>query len=107
MAENVMPVDAKLGPIGDTVIFENDVIRVWALKLQPGGMQDWHQHDLPYLVVPITAGHNVMYFADGRERPTTETPGDALWREPGIPHKLVNTSNHEYQNVLVEFKKTS
>jgi beta-alanine degradation protein BauB len=93
-----------LGPIGDKVIFENEHVRVWSLSLDSGQTQPWHRHDLPYLVIPITAGNNVMHFADGRTKPTEETPGDALWREPGIAHELHNVSGWQYRNVLVEIK---
>jgi len=99
-----MPADTVLGPIGDEIVFENDTIRVWKLQLAPGGIQPWHQHVLPYLVVPLTPGDNVMRFSDGRVRPTKETPGDALWREAGIPHELENVSDHAYSNILIEFK---
>ena len=47
MAEKVMPEGTTLGTIGDTVIFENDTVRVWKLDLDPGEIQVWHQHDLP------------------------------------------------------------
>ncbi|MCP3469043.1 AraC family ligand binding domain-containing protein [Bradyrhizobium sp. CCGUVB1N3] len=94
----------ELGPIGDKILFENDEIRVWGLHLQPGERQPWHQHLLPYLVVPITKGKNRMIFDDGRERDTVESPGEVLWREPGIPHELINTSDWEYSNVLIEVK---
>jgi quercetin dioxygenase-like cupin family protein len=94
----------ELGPIGDKIIFENDDIRVWSLTLKPGGRQPWHQHLLPYLVVPLTKGKNKMIFDDGREKETAENPGEALWREPGIPHELYNISDWDYSNVLVEVK---
>ena len=104
MSETGMPEGTRLGTIGDEVIFENDTIRVWKLELQPGEIQVWHQHDLPYLVVPLTDGDNVMRFADGRVKPTAEKPGEALWREPGMPHELENVGTARYANVLVEFK---
>lgn len=100
-----MPEGTKLGAIGDDVIFENDTIRVWKLTLEPGEIQAWHKHDLPYLVVPLTDGDNLMRFADGRVRPTAEKSGDALWREPGMPHELENTGAATYANVLIEFKQ--
>lgn len=93
-----------LGPIGDTIIFENDAVRIWGLKLAPGARQPWHQHHLPYVVVPLTSGKNEMRFADGRVRDTKEEPGEALWREPGIPHELLNKSDWEYRNILIEIK---
>ncbi|KGJ01765.1 hypothetical protein IT41_19310 [Paracoccus halophilus] len=102
-----MPEGTKLGPVGSEVIYENDLVRVWSLRLPAGATQDWHRHDLDYLVIPIVpSDNNVMVFADGREKPTTETPGDALWRQAGPPHKLENRGTIDYQNVLVEFKKS-
>jgi quercetin dioxygenase-like cupin family protein len=93
-----------LGPIGDAILFENEAIRVWSISLEPGGRQPWHQHLLPYLIVPLTAGKNVMTFSDGRVRETQETPGEVIWRDAGIPHELVNASTWQYRNVLIEVK---
>lgn len=96
--------DRSLGPIGDKILFENDVVRVWSISLEPGARQPWHRHDLPYLIVPLTDGENLMFFADGRERETHEKVGEVLWREPGIPHELLNASDWRYRNVLIEMK---
>ena len=93
-----------LGPIGDKVLFENEQVRVWGLSLGPGGRQPWHQHLLPYLIVPLTPGKNEMRFEDGKVKLTDEKPGEVLWREAGIPHELHNVSNWEYRNVLIEMK---
>lgn len=105
MSADVMPEGTVLGDIGTNIIFENETVRVWSLHLPAGETQDWHKHDLPYLVVPIVpSDNNVMVFADGREKPTSEKPGDALWREAGLPHKLENRGTIDYQNVLIELK---
>ncbi len=100
----VMDPNTQLGPIGDAILFENDVVRVWGLSLDPGGRQAWHRHDLPYLIVPLTDGTNEMRFADGRSRDTVETAGQVMWRESGIPHELHNRGASQYRNVLIEFK---
>ncbi|WP_333722713.1 AraC family ligand binding domain-containing protein [Agrobacterium tumefaciens] len=105
MMTQLMPEGTKLGKVGDEIILENDFVRVWRLSLAPGDIQAWHQHDLPYLVVPLTKGENVMRFASGKVRPTVEAAGDALWREPGEPHELENTSDWQYSNLLIELKK--
>jgi hypothetical protein len=70
------------------------LVRVWSVTLDPGQRQPWHQHLLPYLIVPLTEGSNEMTFDDGRVRETHEKPGDAIWREPGIPHELLNRSDY-------------
>jgi|GEM_PF-6146468 len=36
MTDTPVPADAPLGAIGDEVIFENDRVRVWKLRLEPG-----------------------------------------------------------------------
>jgi quercetin dioxygenase-like cupin family protein len=107
MADEAFDPQGPLGPIGDEVLFENGYVRVWGLTLDPGERQAWHRHDLPYIVIPLTEGDNEMHFADGRRKPTRETPGTALWREPGIPHELLNRSSSRYRNVLVEIKVTA
>jgi hypothetical protein len=56
------PTNRTLGPIGDKILFENDQVRVWSVNLAPGQRQSWHRHDLPYLIVPLTKGKNIMYF---------------------------------------------
>lgn len=99
-----MPPETQLGQIGSDLLFENDRVRIWGLTLDPGETQAWHQHHLPYVVVPLTPGDNLMRFADGREKETHETVGGVLWREPGAPHELENRSGWTYRNVLVEIK---
>lgn len=96
--------DESLGQIGDAIIFENEFVRVWGLTLDPGERQPWHVHELPYLVIPLTEGSNEMHWKDGRVVKTAEQPGQALWRMPGAPHELVNTSGWTYRNILVELK---
>jgi quercetin dioxygenase-like cupin family protein len=96
--------EQRLGPIGDRILLENDFVRVWSVKLDPGQRQPRHQHLLPYLIIPLTDGKNIMTFDDGRVRNTDEKAGEVLWREPGIPHELLNASDWQYRNVLVELK---
>lgn len=96
--------EVTLGPIGNEIVFENETVRVWIVDLDPGTKQAMHQHLLPYLVIPLTDGQNVMRFLSGRVVNTDERPGMALWREAGEPHELSNTSSWRYRNILVELK---
>ena len=34
----------RFGDVGTTKLFENDDIRVWELRLEPGERSDLHQH---------------------------------------------------------------
>jgi len=51
--------------------------------------------DAAKLPLPITAG--IIDYEDGRVKATEETPGEVLWREPGIPHELLNVSDWQYR----------
>jgi beta-alanine degradation protein BauB len=93
-----------LGPIGDEILFENERVRIWSIKLDPDQRQPWHKHDFPYVIVPMTEGKNIMYFEDGREKETNEKVGGVLWREAGAPHELLNVSDWQYRNILIEIK---
>jgi quercetin dioxygenase-like cupin family protein len=93
-----------IGTIGDRIVLENEHVRVWLVELDPGQIQSRHIHELPYLIVPLTDGKNIMRFDDGREIATDEKPGICLWRMPGVPHELENVSSWQYRNVLVEMK---
>jgi hypothetical protein len=45
-----------LGPIGTKVLFENEHIRVWSVELPGKGHQPLHEHEHPYLIVPVSEG---------------------------------------------------
>src|SRR5688500_13186071 len=95
-----------LGPIGTKVLFENEHIRVWSVELPPKGHQPLHEHQHPYLIVPVSEGRAVMRWEDGRERGFVEVPGRIVYREAsGGPHELFNLDdNTTMHSVLVEIK---
>ena len=87
------------------MLFENEHIRVWAIELPPEGHQPLHEHEHPYLIVPITKGRSMMKWPDGRTRDLTDVPGDIKYREAaGGPHELFNLDNADFHCVLVEIK---
>lgn len=94
-----------LGPIADEILFENEHLRVWSFRLEPLGHQPLHQHELPYLIVPLSTGEAEMRWEDGTTRKLVDQLGDVKWRgDPGKPHELFNRSNSEMRAVLVELK---
>jgi len=96
--------ERELGPIGTSVLFENEQVRVWELLLGPGGRQDWHRHALPYLVITLEGSRNRMTWEDGSVREFDEPTGQVVYREAGKPHMLENLGTARYRNRLVEFK---
>jgi quercetin dioxygenase-like cupin family protein len=96
--------DLVLGPIGNRVIFENDHVRVWELAVDPGKNKGVHRHDLPYVIVPMTDGDIEIKSIDSRSYRVQDKAGQAIWRDAGEVHDLLNHGNTVYRNVLVEIK---
>jgi beta-alanine degradation protein BauB len=96
-----------LGPIGNRIVFENDAVRVWALEVEPGKSKGLHRHDLPYVIVPLTAGTIEIVSIDGKVYRPDEKVGEAIWRDAGEVHDLHNLGDTTYRNILIELKAAS
>ena len=105
MPQSLRKDDVKLGPIGDRILFENELVRVWELAVEPGGNKGLHHHELPYVIVPITGGPVKIESIDGKVIHAEDKAGEALWREAGEVHDLQNLGDTTYRNVLVEIKQ--
>lgn len=98
--------EVVLGDIGTSIILENELVRVWEVRLEPGQSQAWHLHDHPYLIVGIETADNRMDFLDGSDpRHMHETTGHVVFRESGKVHMLTNEGTTTYVNRLVELKQ--
>lgn len=97
--------DEDYAQVAQTVLFENDLVRVWEISLDPGQGHPTHHHLLPYVILSVEGGHNQMKWQDGRITRSYEAPGFVLFREPGGIHRLYNTDETKhYWNRLVELK---
>jgi hypothetical protein len=95
----------KLGPIGTELLLENELIRLWEVKLEPGETIDFHIHYHPYLVVSLGGGENEIEVISGEKRMTNEPIGSFVFiNEMRAVHKLTNKSNVTYFSRLVEIK---
>jgi beta-alanine degradation protein BauB len=95
----------KLGPIGNRVMYENALVRVWDFVVEPGESKGWHRHELPYVIIPMTDGDIELESAltGDIERPKANI-GDPIWRDAGEVHDLRNVGKATYRNILVELK---
>jgi hypothetical protein len=99
-----------LGGVGTRLLFENDRVRVWELRLAPGERSDLHEHELDHVLVQIagdrvavepdatTAGPYTEYF-EGRIQ-----PGVAVYVGRGGVETAVNTGTLPYHEIIVELK---
>jgi beta-alanine degradation protein BauB len=95
----------KLGPIGDRVMYENELVRVWDFVVEPGKSKGWHRHELPYVIIPMTDGDIELESAltGDIERPKGKI-GEPIWRDAGEVHDLRNVGKDTYRNILIELK---
>lgn len=92
-------------PIGTTLIFENDVCRVWHLELAPGAASSWHTHGCPYSYVVTRPGPVHTEYQNGEVEHQNDPRGTTVHRSGGDLHRLVSNSPELYENIIVELKE--
>ena len=95
--------------IGTRLLFENDRVRVWEMRLRPGESTERHLHDSDYLFVNLTRAKVKLYPEQGEPEESEATPGSVTYTEVGggIVHTLQNVGDTEHWEVLVELKGPS
>ncbi len=104
MAES-RTVSTKDGP---KLLFENDRVRVWDLRLQPGQSTGLHRHESDYFYVVIGDGVLQGKNADGSNKPVQElSDGEVRFREIDGEdiHEAVNVGDGPWRNIVVELKE--
>jgi len=101
----------KLDPIAadrghNTLLFENDQVRVFRNKLPVGGAEKWHEHvgagRAVVLLTPVSAR---VETTNGQSSAMNGAPGDALWRDgPVKQHRGVNLGTRASEMIIVEVK---
>jgi beta-alanine degradation protein BauB len=51
--------------VGTRLLFENERVRVWEIRLEPGERAPFHRHALPYFWSCVEGGTARQRFADG------------------------------------------
>ena len=102
--------DDPVGSIADTVLYEDDDVRIWEMTLQPGEHSDLHHHEHEYFLV-IDSGDLVagvmpkggpMDFFVGKVPPQ----GNTVRVPKGNTEWALNIGDKTYHEILIELKKT-
>ncbi len=99
-----------LGGVGSSVLYEDDDVRIWELKLEPGEHSDLHHHEHDYLLIimkgDLVAGvmpkGGPMDFFVGKIPPQ----GNTVRVPKGNTEWAVNVGQKTYHEFLVELKKS-
>ena len=84
--------------IGSKLLFENDRVKVWDLRLEPGESTGLHRHTNDYLYVVI---------GDGNLSDRQMEDGTVRWRDVDGEdvHEATNTGSTPWRNIIVELKR--
>ena len=94
--------------VGTRLLFENERVKVWDLRLEPGQSTGLHNHEHDYLYVVIGGGTLQGADADGNRRdPNTMEDGHVVFRNipEGDVHEAINAGEGPWRNIIVELKK--
>jgi uncharacterized cupin superfamily protein len=94
--------------VGTTLLFENERVRVWEVRLDPGTRCPFHAHTHPYFWTCVIAGTGRQRSGDGTLRVLRYTVGDTSFWEPSseapLLHDLENVGEGELRFVTVELR---
>jgi hypothetical protein len=99
-----------MGAVATNVLFENDRVRVWEMRLGPGESSAVHRHDLDYVLVQIDGDKIKGVFepeSAGEYHGEVEAdviPGQSMFIGRGGVETAVNTGGKPYYEILIELK---
>ena len=80
--------------VGTKLIYENDRVGVWEIRLQPGDRGAFHIHDKPYFWTVVAAGIGRQRSGDGTFVVGRYEVGDTSFGE----HSEQNSMIHDFEN---------
>ena len=94
--------------VGTTLWFENDHVRVWEVRLEPGQRAPFHNHSRTYFWTCIDQGKGFQRFPDGTAEAFDFALGQTVFNEVSdddpMIHDLENTDDHLLRFVAIELK---
>ena len=103
-----MKKDSAVSPeVGTQLLFENERVRVWDLRLAPGESTGLHRHEYDYLYVVIGAGRLQAADAEGTRREASDMKdGEVRFSEieGEAVHEAFNVGEGPWRNIIVELK---
>jgi hypothetical protein len=102
--------DRVFGDIGTNVVYEDDAVRVWRLKLAPGEESPIHRHELDHLLIQVSGDRIAVIPEPDTKGPYTEVleadvvPGAVVPVRRGGVERARNVGAQPYLEVIVELK---
>ncbi len=100
----------SLGDVGTKLLFEDERVRVWQVRLAPGEEGAVHRHDLDHLLVQVAGDRIAVVPEPDSEGPFTDyfeadvIPGAVVPVRRGGVETARNVGSQPYLEVVVELK---
>jgi hypothetical protein len=104
--------DRVLGDVGTRLLFENDRVRAWELRLAPGEESPVHRHELDHLLIQVSGDRVAVIPEPDSEGPYREylaadvVPGATVFVRRGGVETARNVGAQPYNEVIIELKET-
>ena len=99
-----------LGDVADRVIFEDDKVRIWDMKLEPGQFSALHRHDHSYYLLIHSGDYVAAVLPEGgpTDMYLCKIPpqGNTVMVRKGDTEWAYNAGKETYYEFLVELKNT-
>lgn len=102
--------ERELGGVGTKVVYEDDAVRVWTLKLAPGEDSPVHRHELDHLLIQVGGDRIAVLPEPDTQGPYREVleadvvPGAVVHVSRGGIERARNVGSAPYLEVIVELK---
>ncbi len=96
--------ERELGNVATRLLLENDRVKVWEMRLEPGESSDLHRHALDYLLYILEGTTIDADRPDGTSQSYPVHPGQLVYIPRGGVERAVNRSTTRFHELLVELK---
>ncbi|MDH3706710.1 MAG: VOC family protein [Acidimicrobiia bacterium] len=104
--------ERQFGDVGTRCLIDNDQVRVWELRLDPGASSDLHHHTHDYVMVQVDGDRIAAdfepdsggTFAGATQLDGAVEPGAAIYARAGGKERAVNIGQQAFHEVIVEVK---
>jgi hypothetical protein len=102
--------ERRLGEIANRVIFENERVRIWEMRMAPGESGPPHRHGLDHILVQISGDRMAVVPEADTQGPYREyleadvAPGQVFFVQRGGVEVAKNVGAAEYHEILIELK---
>ena len=102
--------ERTLGEIATRLLFENERVRIWEMRMPPGELGPPHRHELDHVLVQIAGDRMAVVPEPDSRGPYPEyleadvVPGQFFYVTRGGVERAKNVGRETYHEILIELK---